>query len=157
MKLFYKKLQTEIKINAPIEIVWNILEDFEAYRVWNSFCRKVETTKEIGDPFIMTIYMKPDSKPIIQKEIFSDYEPPHTVGWKLNWGVALKTHRIQTLSKVDDRNTHYYTHDEFWGLLTPLVMLLYKNDMMKGFRNVAGELKDRAESVYRRKLESSNM
>lgn len=146
MKLFLRKLETEITIDAPIERVWSILEDFDRYPEWNRFCRKVETTKEIGDPFVMTIYMKPTSKPIIQTEIFSDYKPPNVVGWSLDWGFALKTHRIQELSVNKDGKTHYYTYDKFWGVLTPLVMLLYKKDMMNGFVMVAKALKERAEA-----------
>jgi uncharacterized protein YndB with AHSA1/START domain len=138
------KITSEIQINAPIEKVWSILEDFENYGKWNHFCPGVETTKRIGDPFIMTVHMKPGKKPIIQKEVFSDYEPPHVVGWSLDWGIWLKTHRIQRLEERDG-GTYYYTEDLFWGLLTPLVMALYEKDIQRGFDDVAKALKEESE------------
>ncbi|MEO1436454.1 MAG: SRPBCC domain-containing protein [Bacteroidota bacterium] len=143
-----KSVITEIKINAPIEIVWDILEDFKTYKEWNTFCIDVETTKEIGSPFVMTIQWTEKHKPFRQPETFSVYEPPHTVGWSLDWGIWLKTHRVQTLTKIDDETTHYWTEDKFWGLITPLVMALYGKKTLHGFEVVAKALKERAESRY---------
>lgn len=143
-----KKIIAESTINAPIDIVWDILEDFDNYHTWNDFCPKIETSKVVGDAFIMTVHMKPGKKPIIQKEIFSDYEPLRRVGWSLNWGIFLKTHRIQDLTKIDKNTTHYYTEDKFWGLLTPLVMLLYKKDVQRGFDFVAKALKEKSEKKF---------
>lgn len=140
-------IQAEITIQANIHTVWQILEDFENYHTWNLFCPKIETTKKIGDPFIMTVYLSRGRKPIIQKEIFSDYEPPQKVGWSLNWGIWLKTHRIQVLTAKDENTTHYYTEDKFWGLLTPLVMWLYRSDIQQGFDFVASALKETAENT----------
>jgi hypothetical protein len=135
----------EIEINAPIERVWEILEDFDNYGNWNHFCPKAETTKKIGDPFVMTVYLTPGKKPILQKEIFSDYVPLEAVGWSLNWGIWLKTHRIQRLTKIDDQKTHYFTEDKFWGLLTPLVMSLHGKNVQRGFDFVARAIKTYAE------------
>lgn len=142
-----KLIKTEITINAPQKKVWKILEDFESYGEWNRFCSKVETSKKIGEPIIMTIQWHPKSKAFLQKEFFSDYEAPNIVGWKLNWGIFLKSHRIQKLSTIDENTSHYYTEDKFWGLLTPLVMLLYRKAMQRNFEEVAIALKERAENM----------
>jgi hypothetical protein len=141
-----QSITAEITIHANIETVWNILEDFDRYGEWNDFCPKVETTKKVGDPFVMTVYMHPGKKPIIQHEIFSDYEPPYKVGWALDWGILLKTHRVQVLKKIDENTTHYFTEDKFWGLLTWLVMLLYRKPVQRGFDFVARAIKERAEN-----------
>ena len=135
----------ETTIKASIEKVWDVLEDFENYHKWNHFCPKAETTKKVGDPFVMTVYLKKGKKPILQKEVFSDYEPPYAVGWSLDWGFWLKTHRIQRLTKVDDHTTHYFTEDKFWGLLTPLVMFLHGKNVQTGFDFVAEAIKVYAE------------
>jgi uncharacterized protein YndB with AHSA1/START domain len=136
----------EIEINAPISRVWEVLEDFEHYHKWNHFCPKAETTKKVGDPFIMTVYLTPGRKPILQKEVFSDYEPPYAVGWSLDWGWFLKTHRIQRLTKIDDQRTHYFTEDKFWGLATPLVMAMYGRKVQDGFNFVADAIKKYSET-----------
>ncbi|MEO1656068.1 MAG: SRPBCC family protein, partial [Bacteroidota bacterium] len=94
-----QSVKTEITIQADIQTVWKILEDFDNYHTWNHFCPKIETNKEIGGPFIMTVHLTPGKKPVISKEIFTDYEPPHVVGWTLDWGFLLKTHRLQILKK----------------------------------------------------------
>ena len=66
-------ISTQITIQAPLEKVWQILDDFEQYHTWNEFCPKIESSKIIGEPLVMTVYMKPHKKPIRQKEIFSEY------------------------------------------------------------------------------------
>ncbi|MEM7104263.1 MAG: SRPBCC domain-containing protein [Bacteroidota bacterium] len=132
---------TEITIDASREKVWEILVDYDNYHTWNPFCIKAETTKEIGTPFVMTIQMHPGKKPIKSKEIYSDHEAPKVIGWRLNWGFLLKTHRLQVLEKVDEHTTHYFTEDKFWGLLTPLVMFLYRKPIQRGFDETAAALK----------------
>ena len=74
-------IETEIEINASREKVWSVLSDFENYHHWNPFCTKLETTKVIGDPVVMTVHLTPGKKPIIQKEILSDYKSPVETGW----------------------------------------------------------------------------
>ena len=144
-------VESEITINADIQTVWEILEDFDNYHTWNDFCPKIETNKVIGGPFIMTVNLTPGKKPVISKEIFSDYEAPHVVGWKLDWGFLLKTHRIQELKQIDENTTHYYTIDKFWGLLTPLVMWLHGKNVKRGFDFVSKALKEASEKKFQEK------
>ena len=139
--------ETEIVIKASREQVWLILSDFDNYHLWNPFCSKLETTKVIGDPVVMTVHMTTGKKPIIQTEILSDFDPPYAAGWKLNWWFLLKTHRLQTLTEIDEQTTRYYTYDKFWGLLTPLVIFLYGNKIQAGFENTAHALKKYAEQA----------
>lgn len=134
-------IESEIIINAPLEQVWAVLADFPNYHRWNRFCSKLETSGIIGEPVLMTVHLKPDKSPILQREILSDFIPREEMGWRLNWGFLLKTHRIQRLAKIDECTTHYYTFDKFWGVLTPLVMALYQKDMQRGFDLTARGLK----------------
>jgi len=139
-------IETEIVIKASQERVWSILSDFDNYHLWNPFCSKLVTSKVIGDPVVMTVHLTAGKKPIIQTEILSDFDPPKATGWRLNWGFLLKTHRLQTLSIITEQTTKYYTFDKFWGILTPLVMILYRRKIQQGFENTAQALKKFAES-----------
>lgn len=143
-------IETDITINAPLEQVWQVLADFPNYHQWNGFCSRLETSGKIGDPVIMTVHMRLGKKPIIQQEILSDFIQNKKMGWRLNWFFLLKTHRVQQLSRIDQNTTHYYTFDKFWGLLTPLVMALYRRDIQRGFDLTAKGLKNFLESNKRK-------
>ncbi len=40
----------EITINAPIQLVWDVLVNFADYGNWNPFCPFCEATLELGSP-----------------------------------------------------------------------------------------------------------
>ena len=138
-----KLIETEIIIQADIDKIWNILTDFENYDKWNKFCPSIKTTGKIGEPLDMTVYLK-KNKPTYQREIMTE-NAPYELGWGLNWGIFLKSHRLQRLEKMEDGQVRYYTYDKLWGLLTPLVAWLYESAIYQGFVLTANCLKDFAE------------
>ncbi len=45
----------EITIEAPIQLVWDVLVNFSDYGSWNSFCPQCEAALEIGSPIKMQV------------------------------------------------------------------------------------------------------
>ena len=45
----------EIVINAPAEIVWDVLMDFANYELWNSFCPKMKGEPVVGSALEMQV------------------------------------------------------------------------------------------------------
>ena len=45
-----------VKIDAPIEKVWQVLSNFEHYEQWNPFTPKVELSKVIGEPVYLHVF-----------------------------------------------------------------------------------------------------
>ncbi len=43
----------EIIINAPAEIVWGVILDFENYGLWNSFCPSMRGEPITASPFML--------------------------------------------------------------------------------------------------------
>ena len=43
------KVRTEIEIEAPANIVWQILTDFERYDEWNPFIRLIDGRLKVGE------------------------------------------------------------------------------------------------------------
>ncbi|MFT7589095.1 MAG: hypothetical protein ACI959_001309, partial [Limisphaerales bacterium] len=69
------------------------------------------------------------------------------VAWGINnSALFLKTLRIQQLTILESGETRYYTSDEFWGILTPIVKLFYGKKVQNGFDRVAADLKHYCES-----------
>ena len=48
----------EVTIEAPVELVWEILLDFDNYELWNTFCpRVINDSLEIGSSVDMMVDM----------------------------------------------------------------------------------------------------
>ena len=141
-----KLIETEILIQADIDEIWQILTDFDKYSQWNKFCPEIKTTGKIGDPLDMKVFLKAN-KPTFQREFISE-NAPYELGWGLNWGIFLKSHRLQRLELLENALVKYYTYDKLWGLLTPLVSWLYADAILKGFELTAKCLKKYVEEGY---------
>ena len=144
--LFQGHVSSEsVEIDAPIERAWEILTDFERYGEWNPFTPSVATDFEIGSPVELYVRMGPWR--LRQVERIEAVEPPHLIAWSTTMGhrfliSALREQRLEAVAK--DR-CRYRTSDEFAGLLIPLVMLLFRGFVRRGFNDVARGLKARAE------------
>lgn len=142
-----KSITAEIEINAPVERVWDILVDLDRYPEWNPFTVRVDSTLEVGSPVDLYVRMKPN-KEILQQEIVTAVEPNKKLSWGLTMGAKfiLFTDRYQVLEPLGPNRTRYFTSDDFSGLLTPIVMMLYRSHIKAGFDGIARALKARAES-----------
>lgn len=137
-----------VEINAPREQVWAILTDLKQYPQWNPFTYRVETTLAIGDPVDLYVRFKKRGE-VSQKEQVRIVQKPERLAWGMKMGARfiLCAQRDQVLTALDDRRCTYQTWDAFSGLLTPLVMALFKSDIEGGFNAMAEALKVRAENA----------
>jgi hypothetical protein len=134
-------------INAPLEKVWHALIDVENYPRWNPFTTRVETTFVVGQPAILYVTMNGQHQRV-QHEVITVFEPQHAFAWASIMGVPfiLKANRWQVVEALDDQHTQYETYETFDGLLVPLIMALYRQDIQRGFDAGGAALKKYAEA-----------
>lgn len=146
--LFRYAYQCEININASKKDVWDILISAENYPKWNPFTVQVETNWQLGQKVLLHVKMNPKKKPILQTEYLSKLKPKDEIAWGIHWGLFLKAQRLQKLTTISDSRTTYFTEDVIWGLLSPIVNLLYGKSIQAGFEKMAKALKNYAESRH---------
>lgn len=142
-----KKISSEkITIHAPIEKVWAILLDLPRYPEWNPFTYRVESSLVIGAPVDLYVRMRKRGERM-QQEYVRTVEAPTRLAWGMTMGHAtlLTALREQKLERIDRNSCIYHTTDAFSGVLTPLVMYLFGDDIEHGFNAVARALKVYAE------------
>jgi hypothetical protein len=142
-------IQSEILINAPKELVWQILMDRDNYNLWNPFTPKIETNFEIGTDIILHVNMNPGKKLLLQKEQILWVKDNESVAWGIPGPLPVKTERAQNIIAISPEQTQYITYDKFWGPLVPLVIWLYGKKIQAGFDSVAAGLKTYAEAQYK--------
>jgi hypothetical protein len=141
-------LEAAAEIDAPPERVWEILEDLGAYAEWNPFTPRIDASLVPGEPVVLHVAMRPGRPLLVQREVCTAHDPVRReLGWGMTLGARflLRADRVQRVEAGPGGGARYYTADTFSGLLTPLVMALYRADIQRGFEGVARALKERAE------------
>lgn len=145
-------------IDAPLDTVWRIMLDTEAYGEWNPFLFGIETVQPatVGNPIVLHVRW-PNGKTTRSPEVITAIEPPATdaegvmrarlsykyVGFPSKVGLIQGT-RHQRLTQRPGGPTTYDTVEEFSG---PAVRLAGPGRVADGFRRHAEALKRRAESL----------
>jgi len=146
-----------VSIDAPLETVWAVMTDIDAYGEWNPFLFRAEcpTPPRPGDPIVLHVRWR-NGRTTRSPERISVVEPPYDdgdarratlayvyEGWPARIGLVRGT-RHQRLHQVPGGPTVYDTVEEFSG---PLVALAGPERVADGFRRHAEALKSRAESI----------
>jgi hypothetical protein len=139
----------EIIINAPAEIVWDVILDFENYGLWNTFCPSMKGEAVIGSPLEMQVDLGNGLQP--QVEYVTKIEPFHTIVWSMENkpGDPIHADRVQRIVAIDDTSCRYWSNDEFSGEFSAPMIEQLGEQVEKGFNDCATGLKVRAEEIYR--------
>ncbi|MBK6511571.1 MAG: SRPBCC domain-containing protein [Haliea sp.] len=139
----------EIVINAPAQVVWDVILDFDNYGLWNTFCPGMKGKPVVGSPLQMMVDM--GNGPQLQVEYVTKVEPIHTIVWSMENkpGDPIHADRMQRVTPIDDRSCRYWSVDEFSGEFAgPMIEQMGKL-VEKGFNDCALGLKKRAEELYK--------
>jgi hypothetical protein len=148
-----------VEIDAPLDVVWQVMLDTESYGEWNPFVERAETPQPpaVGNPIVLHVVWAGGGRTRSPERI-SAIEPPSAdpatgettallsyvyEGLPAKLGLVRGT-RHQRLRQVPGGPTSYDTVEEFRG---PLVRLAGPGRVADGFRRHAEALKRRAESL----------
>lgn len=76
-----KEINTQITIQAPVQVIWNILLDFEKYGDWNPFITKISGTPKVGNKISISI-TPPESNKMTFNPIILSHIPHKEFIWK---------------------------------------------------------------------------
>lgn len=143
-----KSLHTEIEINAPVNIVWKILTDFQSYPDWNPFIRSFDSDPEPGRQFSVTI-QPTGKKPMTFKPVCLSLLPEKEFRWMGHLFIKrlFDGEHIFELKKLDDNRTLLIQRENFRGILVPLLWKQIDTSTRSGFEKMNQKLKHRAESL----------
>ena len=149
--------RASVEIDAPIETVWQVMLDTEAYGEWNPFVVRAETPQPpaVGNAIVLHVRWA-DGRGARSPERITAIEPPAAAddgttrallsyvyaGWPSRLGLVRGT-RHQRLTQAPGGPTVYDTVEDFSG---PLVPLAGPARVADGFRRHAEALQQRAES-----------
>ena len=139
----------DIVIEAPAELVWEILLDFDNYSAWNAFCPEIKGEATMGAALHMMVDLGSGLQP--QVEYVTRLEPPHRVTWSMENkpGDPIHADRTQTVTPLSESSCSYSSIDEFSGEAVGPMIEALGAEVEKGFSLCAKGLKAYAEQRYR--------
>jgi hypothetical protein len=132
------------EIDAPTDLVWEVITDFASYGEWNKYIVSCESTLEEGSPMVFRAYLFPYFLTTLNETIYE-----HVPGRKLRYGLpmpfgAVDGGRCHTISRMDSGKTHYECVYEITGWLSAVVGFVLGRQLERGFALMADCIKERA-------------
>ncbi|MGW4365235.1 SRPBCC family protein [Nocardia takedensis] len=137
-----------VYIDAPAEVVWQVLTDLPSYGEWNPFVPRCESTLVPGDPIDMHVALV-GSTPRRQREWMRSNIPGRELSYSMKpvpLG-ALHSLRSHTLTAVSDTRTRYESHFQLDGWLHPVVATALGRHLRRGFDGMTAGVQRRAEAL----------
>ena len=118
---------------ANLEAVWQVLKDLESYPDWNPFVVACRSTLRVGDAIVMRVnllgFAQPQTETVFehQENVLLSYG----IGLPFGMLASYRSHRVE---QQQAGGAVYYSHFQLSGWLSPLVGLLMRGRLKKGFR-----------------------
>jgi hypothetical protein len=137
-------IRTSVEIDAPSEVVYAVLSDFESYPAWNPYHRKVKGVFQDGADLVVYV-TRPDGK---QVEV-----PPHIIriveNKEITWGGGIRgifygEHSF-LLMQISQDKTLLKHNEDFSGIAVGFADLP-PEVIAKGYQLMNLALKERVES-----------
>lgn len=140
-------IEQEFDIEAPAEVVWAVLTDFERYTEWNPFVVEARCDLRPGGAIDMKVKLLGPAQR--QVEYIHAVEPGKGFSYNMKpfpLG-GLSSLRSHTIIDLGDGRCHYSSHFHLQGWLMPVVRGLMRGALQRGFGSMSEALKARAEHL----------
>ncbi|MDO9222859.1 MAG: SRPBCC domain-containing protein [Caulobacter sp.] len=142
------KLEHRTGIQAPDEVVWDVLSDIQGWASWNPLYPKAEGVIRIGAVWDLELAL-PDQTPRLINPVILDWAPYDHIHWRLTalrgW---VRTIRFLEIEKMGPENCIFSNGELFEGLFGGLVARRLRGPIRQGFAAMGEALKERSEALW---------
>lgn len=141
------RIFTEIDVDAPPDLVWEVLTDFEAYPDWNPQTRITGAPRE-GERLVVAPGPDAEGMPTFRPQVLRA-DAPRELRWLGHLYVRglFDGEHVFTVEDLGAGRSRFVQSETFGGLLAGLLTRFYGDDTEAGFEAVNAALKARAESL----------
>ncbi|CAN5705223.1 hypothetical protein BH23CHL7_BH23CHL7_20790 [soil metagenome] len=143
-----RTIRSSIEIDAPLELVWQVLTDFASYPEWNPIVRRLQGKPRAGGRVTITS-QPPGARALVHRPRILSWEPPH----ELRWRTTVLSQRLFTgehgfrLEANGGGRVRFVQDETFRGLLVPIYSRLRLSATRRGFSQLNEALRERAEAL----------
>jgi len=142
-----REITTQIEIDAPAEVVWEILVDFERHPEWNPFIEEISGEAEQGSRLALTVRPPGGSAMSFGPTVLAADEA-RELRWLGRVGLPHifdGEHRF-VLEPLGAERVRLVHSECFRGILVPLLWRRFAARTREGFEQMNRALKQRAEN-----------
>ena len=139
------EFRTELDIDAPVERVWQVLMDFDAFPEWNPFIRSIRGHPEVGSRLDVKLGASGTRgmrfRPKVTKVV-----PNGEFRWLGRLGIRglFDGEHIFELTPLSSLNCRFVQRERFRGLFVPFLARRLEKDVRRGFEEMNRALRARA-------------
>ena len=141
-----RQLRAEVEVEASPERVWEVLIDFAAYRQWNPFIVQASGDAVPGHRLELHMRLSGRRTTTFRPEVL-EADPGRALRWLgrlLVPGLFDGEHSF-TIQPTGPDRVRLTQHEEFRGLLVPLVLAMIAKPTLASFHQMNQALKARVE------------
>ena len=141
-------ISTTVEIDAPKQLVWDVLTDFSAYHEWNPYM-EIEGTPQVGTKLSVHMGAGGGRGMVFEPAVLAA-TPDEELRWlgKLGFGGIVDGEHFFILDRNADGTTHLTHGERYSGALVALAKpFLNKERNQAGYEAFNQVLKQRVESV----------
>lgn len=142
------QIEHRIGIQAPAEVIWNLIYDLASWEIWNPTYTKAAGDVHIGSTLEMTLQL-PGQAPQQIKPVVLEWVPNEQLHWRLTaLGGLVKTLRYIEIEQLAEASCIVSNGEFFAGLMGPSAVRRVGGSVRRGFMAMNEALKARAEAQW---------
>ena len=137
-----------IGVQAPAEIVWEVVSDFSTWHEWNPLYRKAEGQMKIGTALTLEQHL-PDQPAQVIAPIVQDWVPYEQLHWRSSrMGGFVTAIRYLEIENMGPENATFSNGELFMGLLLRFVSREERRRLKAAFAAMGEAVRDRSEVLW---------
>jgi hypothetical protein len=142
------RIEHRIGIQAPAEVIWEVISDLESWEQWNKLYPKASGQIRIGGTLDITLAL-PGQPPQQIKPTVLEWVPNEQLHWRLTMlGGFVKTTRFFEIESLAEASSIVSNGELFAGMMGPSVAKRMGRSIYRGFMEMNEALKARAEALW---------
>ena len=142
------RVEDRIGIQAPAEVVWEIIADLSRWHEWNPTYPQAAGEIRIGELVTVTLALEGQPPQELKPRIL-DWVPNEQLHWQLRMmGGLIKTMRYLEIEALGEASTVVDNGEIFGGLMGPSLGKRMGRTVRRGFQAMNVALKERAEAEW---------
>jgi hypothetical protein len=143
-----RAVEHRIGIQAPAEIVWDIVSDFEGWKDWNPLYTKAAGEMRIGTALTLEEVL-PGQPARVITPVVQDWVPYEQLHWRsTKVGGFVTAIRYLEIENMGPSSSTFSNGELYMGLLVRLVPRDERRRLKAAFTAMGEALRDRAEAIW---------
>jgi hypothetical protein len=143
-----RAVEHRIGVQAPAEIVWEVVSEFETWAHWNPLYRRAEGQMKIGTALVLEQHL-PGEAPRVIQPIVQDWVPYEQLHWRsTRVGGLVTAIRYLEIENMGPANATFSNGELFVGMLVRLVSREERRKLKAAFTTMGEAVRDRAEALW---------